>query len=104
MITTTATADTITYTMIIDGEQVSHLDITADHRIVANVETLPAHRGRGYASQLWVAANADGECYHAIEHHRTAEGDAFAQAVGGETADDADDYCEHCCICTGDAE
>jgi hypothetical protein len=101
-ITRTEQADTITYALVIDGETVSHLDITTGTRVVANVETATGHERRGYARQLWEAANAEAEVLHAQMHHRTAEGDAFAQAMGGETADETTDYIDVCCICTGD--
>lgn len=101
MIKRTEAADTITYAVIIDDETVSFLDIDATTRKVTNVETEEAHRGNGYARQLWEAANDEAECFHALEHHRTPEGDGFAQAVGGETIDEDDDYIDECCICTG---
>jgi len=101
-ITRTEQADTITYALVIDGEQVSYLAVTAEHRVVENVETASGHERRGYARMLWEHANAEAEVLHAQEHHRTAEGDAFAQAMGGESADEATDYIDVCCICTGD--
>ena len=39
---------------------------------------------------------------HALDHHRTEEGDAFARAMGGETIAPETDYIDVCCICTGD--
>ena len=58
-ITRTEQADTITYALVIDGETVSHLDITTGTRVVANVETATGHERRGYARQLWEAASAE---------------------------------------------
>ena len=102
MIPTTTTATEITYDYMIDGESVSTLTLDAGTRLVLNVETARDHQRNGYARALWAAANADATCYHAIEHHRTDEGDAFANAVGGETIDPADDFEPSCSICTAD--
>lgn len=105
-ITRTETTSTITYAAIIDGAVVSFLDIDATTRKVTDVETADGFTRRGLASSLWAAANAEGECFHAVEHHRTAEGDAFAQAVGGETIDAALDIVAECyvCMCDDDDE
>lgn len=100
--TRTEQADTITYAATIAGEQVSFLDIDATTRKVVNVETVAAHQGEGLARMLWEVANAEAECFHALEHHRTDEGDAFARAMGGYTIDEDDDYIAECGICTGD--
>lgn len=101
-ITRTETAETITYAAIIDGIEASFLDIDATTRMVTNVETLTAYTRRGFARSLWAAANAEAECFHAVEHHRTPEGDAFAQAVGGETIAPELDHIDVCSICCAD--
>ena len=98
----TATADTITYTATIDGTEVAWLTITADNRIVENVETRTDYQRQGIASHLWAVANADGEAFHALEHHRTAKGEAFANSVGGETIDNEAGFVAVCGVCTGD--
>ena len=98
-ITRTEQADTITYTAAIDGAEVSELVIDSGTRKVVNIETLTAYRGQGIARSLWTAANAEAECYHAVEHHRTDEGNAFAQAVGGETIAPELDHIDSCYIC-----
>ena len=103
-ITRTETAETITYAAIIDGIEASFLDIDATTRKVTNVETLDAYTRQGLARSLWVAANAEAECFHAVEHHRTPEGDAFAQAVGGETIAPELDVIDVCFICCGDLD
>lgn len=102
--TKTQTSGTITYSIVIDGKIASHLDIDATTRKVTNVETFAGFERQGYARALWEAANAEGECFHALAHHRTADGDAFAEAMGGDEIDAADDYIDVCCICTGDME
>lgn len=98
-ITRTTDAGEVTYSLTIDGAVASFLVIDAETRMVWNVETVAAHLGEGFARTLWEAANAEAECYHALDHHRTAEGDAFAQAVGGETIDETTGYVAECCIC-----
>jgi hypothetical protein len=99
-ITRTEQADTITYTARIDGTDASELVITADRREVANVETRRDYQRRGLARLLWDAANADAQCFHALPHHRTDEGEQFATAVGGDTIDEQAGYQPACCICT----
>lgn len=103
-ITRTEQADTITYTAMVDGADAADLVIWAATREVANVETSRAYQRQGLASALWTAANAEAECFHSLEHHRTPEGDAFAHAVGGETVSTEDGYQAECSICTGDDE
>lgn len=98
-ITRTEQADAITYTLVIDGEEVSELVITADSRWVLNVETARGHERQGYATQLWEHANAEAEVFHALEHHRTAAGAAFADAVGGDTIDAETGYVSVCGVC-----
>ena len=103
-ITRTETTETITYAAIIDGIEASFLDIDATTRKVTNIETLEEFARQGLARSLWVAANAEAECFHAVEHHRTPEGDAFAQAVGGETIAPELDIIDVCFICCGDLD
>ena len=103
-ITRTETTDSIRYSMMIDGTEASFLLIDAGTRKVENVETLTTYARQGLARSLWVAANAEAECFHAVEHHRTPEGDAFAQAVGGETIAPELDIIDECFICCGDLD
>lgn len=103
-ITRTETTDGIRYSMMIDGTEASFLLIDADTRKVAYVETLTTYARQGLASALWVAASAEGECFHAVEHHRSPQGDAFAQAVGGETIAPELDVIDVCSICCGDLD
>lgn len=99
-ITRTEQADTITYTAEIDGERVAFLIIDTATRRVCNVETAAAHQREGHARSLWEAANAEADCFHDLDHHRSAEGDAFAHAVGGETISDEDGFESACWTCT----
>ena len=103
-ITRTETTDSIRYSMMIDGTEASFLLIDAGTRKVENVETATTYARQGLASALWAAASAEGECFHAVEHHRTPEGDAFAQAVGGETIAPELDVIDVCFICCGDLD
>jgi len=89
-ITRTEQGDTTVYAMVIDGEIVSHLDILTATRVVANIETFAGWERRGFARALWEAANAEADVLHAQDHHRTPEGDAFAEAMGGDVMDDED--------------
>lgn len=99
-ITRTEQADTITYTAWVDGTDAAELVIQASTREIANVETRSAYQRQGLARALWTAANIEARCFHSLEHHRTAEGDAFALAVGGDTIDEQAGYQAECCICT----
>ena len=103
-ITRTETTDGIRYSMMIDGTEASFLLIDADTRKVVNIETATTYARQGLARSLWDAANAEAECFHAVEHHRTPEGDAFAQAVGGETIAPELDIIDECFICCGDLD
>jgi hypothetical protein len=69
--------------------------------VIANVETREDRRGEGLARSLYEAAPAqiDG-IVHDLPAHRTPEGDAFAQAVGG---DDATECTIDHCVCSIDA-
>lgn len=69
-----------------DGDQViGALYITKDTTEVAQVEVIPARRREGIATALWEQATTElGEIFHAYEAHRTTEGQAFAEAVGGD--------------------
>lgn len=72
---------------IVDADGIaSELYITVEHLEVAQVETRKDRRFEGLARELWDAANAQlGEVFHSLPAHRTPEGDAFAEAMGGET-------------------
>lgn len=92
----------ITYTAIIDGTEAAFLAITAATRKVSNVETMPTYRRQGLARTLWQAANAEAECFHDLDHHRTEEGDIFAHAMGGRTISDELGHEDECFVCAGD--
>lgn len=57
--------------------------------MIMNVEVREDRRGEGLARALYEAAEAQlGTIYHVPAWGRTPEGDAFADAMGGETLDD----------------
>lgn len=93
---------TVTFALTVDGERVSFMLIDAATRKVCNVETANGFERRGFARSLWVAANAEAECFHDMEHHRTVEGGLFAEAMGGRTISDELGHQAECCICAGD--
>ena len=68
----------------IDGQVAGSLYVTLDTQEVAQIEVTPEHRRQGIATQLWEQATSEMEIFHAYEAHRTEEGQAFAEAVGGE--------------------
>jgi len=98
----TEQADTITYTALIDGIDAAELVIWTGTREVANVETRRAYQRQGLARALWEAANAEAECFHSLDHHRTPEGEAFAHAMGGDTISDEAGYQATCIVCAGE--
>ena len=69
-----------------DGGIASELYVDMDRLTVVNVETRSDRQGEGLASSLWEAASAQFDILHDLPAHRTYEGNAFAEAVGGESA------------------
>jgi len=75
-----------------DGDIASELYVAMDTLIIANIETAPAYRREGIATALFAAAEARlPQVLHARPEHRTEYGDAWADAVGGDTEDHEDD-------------
>lgn len=64
---------------------VAELYVSTDRGEIMNIETRQDRRGEGLARALYTAATATMPVYHAPVGHRTEEGDAFANAVGGPT-------------------
>jgi|SRR5690606_36107550 len=77
-----------------EGDRVvGELYVSVDRGEIMNIWVDPARRGEGIARRLYEAATAQMTVYHAPPAHRTPEGDAFARAVGGPTAEyDCDCY------------
>lgn len=61
------------------------LYVSIDRHEIMNIEVRNDRRGEGLARALYKTAYAEIGIYHAPVAHRTPEGDAFAEAVGGET-------------------
>ena len=87
-ITTTTTDTEITYTMIDEGVAVGEL-IAHTTGLILNVEVTTDRQGEGIARQLFEYADAEQGLYHIPSWGRTEDGDGFAEAMGGDTMDDA---------------
>src|SRR5690606_12150820 len=80
------------------GQVIGELYVSVERGEILNIWVDPARRGEGIARRLYEAATAQMTTaqmtvYHAPVAHRTPEGDAFARAVGGPTAEyDCDCY------------
>jgi hypothetical protein len=83
------------WSMVIDGETVSELWVEIATGEIAQVETPRQHRRNGYAAALYRQAAKEIAIYHAPASHRSPEGDAFAEAMGGPVAE-----CPAHCYCT----
>ena len=72
-----------------DGERIGELYVDMDREIIMNIEVHEDRRGEGIARALYEAADAMlTNLQHAPAAGCTPEGLAFAQAMGGEVADD----------------
>lgn len=65
----------------------AELYVSIDRHEIMNIETRKDMRGQGLARRLYTAAHEQVGIYHAPIGHRTDEGNAFAEAVGGPVAD-----------------
>ena len=75
-----------------DGERIGELYVDMDREIIMNIEVIESRRGQGIARSLYEAADQMlDHLKHAPAGGCTPEGLAFAQAVGGEVADDMDE-------------
>jgi hypothetical protein len=72
------------YETVESDRVIGEMLVNAD-RIIQNIEVNEDRRGEGIARALWDYANAESPVLHQVEHHRTWEGNAFAEAVGGDT-------------------
>lgn len=82
------------------GQVIGELYVSVERGEIMNIQVDAARRGEGIARRLYEAAAATMTVYHAPEAHRTPEGDAFARAMGGPTAE----YDCDCYGCTADEE
>lgn len=79
---------------------VAELYVSTDRHEIMNIEVRADRRGEGLARALYETAAREMPIYHAPAAHRTAEGNAFALAVGGDTLS----YDCDCYGCTYDPE
>jgi len=77
---------------------VAGLWVNLDTREVMQIEVRADRQREGLATALWNAATRISTVLHAPASHRTPEGDAFAQSVGGDSVP-----CTFGC-CTDDEE
>lgn len=73
------------WTLTLDGETAAELWISTETGEIENVETKPGHQRQGYAAALYRQAASEIQIFHAPESHRSVEGHAFAEAMGGPT-------------------
>lgn len=76
------------------GALVAELYVSTTTSEIMNIWTAEDRRGEGLARAIYDTASTQMTVLHAPVAHRTPEGDAFAEAVGGETA-------EYDCDCAG---
>ena len=78
-----------TWTIADEDGTAAELYIERTANMIMSVEVREDRRGEGLARALYEAAEAQlGTIYHVPAWGRTPEGDAFADAMGGETLDD----------------
>lgn len=84
-----------------DGDLIAELYVSTERLEIMNIEVDEAHRGEGHARRLYETADAQMPICHAPPGHRTYEGSAFAEAVGGPTVEP---YPCDCYACTYEDE
>lgn len=87
---TTGTDNGLSYTRweMTDGDAfVGMIDVHTSG-LILNIEVANAYRGEGHARTLYETAAAEVALYHVPAWGRTPEGEAFAEAMGGDTMDD----------------
>lgn len=65
----------------------AELYVSVERHEIMNIETREDMRGQGLARRLYTTANEQVGIFHAPVAHRTEEGNAFAETVGGPVAD-----------------
>jgi GNAT superfamily N-acetyltransferase len=65
----------------------AELYVSTDRHEIMNITVRPDRRNEGLARALYETASAAMDIYRAPEAHRTPEGHAFAEAVGGDTVE-----------------
>lgn len=67
----------------------AELYVATENRMIMNITVRPDRRGEGLARRLYEEASKTGTIYHVPAWGCTHEGLRFAEAMGGETLDDA---------------
>ncbi|NUU21825.1 MAG: hypothetical protein HOV68_09990 [Streptomycetaceae bacterium] len=70
-----------------DNTLIAELYVSTDRHEIMNIQVREAYRGEGHARHLYDTATDQMDIYHAPVAHRSLEGNAFAEAVGGPTVD-----------------
>jgi GNAT superfamily N-acetyltransferase len=68
-----------------DDTVIAELYVSTERAEILSIDVIEERRGEGLARALYEAATDQMEIFHAPVAHRTAEGNAFAEAVGGPT-------------------
>jgi hypothetical protein len=87
------------WTGTIDGITVAQLWTDLATGEIGNIETTRGHERQGYATALYRHAAARTEIFHAPVSHRSVEGNAWAERVGGPSL-----TCDHTCYCYSPSE
>lgn len=77
------------YAAIDGGVEVGYL-LVHTSGLILNIEVAEDRQGEGIARALYEHADSVQGLYHVPAWGRTPEGEGFAQAMGGETMDDAE--------------
>lgn len=72
----------------------AELYVSIERHEIMSIDVRADRRRQGLARTLYIAATAQMPVYHAPAAHRSEEGAAFAEAVGGEAI-------SYPCTCTG---
>ncbi|MGW7350928.1 hypothetical protein [Streptomyces sp. NPDC054784] len=80
-----ATSNHIWETRDEHGNLVAELYVSTERSEIMNIAVQDEHQGQGHARRLYETASRQMDIYHAPAAHRSPEGDAFAEAVGGDT-------------------
>lgn len=78
------------------GSVIGELYVSTTRGEIMNIEVDEAHRGEGIARALYETAAAQMDVYHAPVAHRSPEGNAFAEAVGGPVVEPYPCDCHGC--------
>ncbi|MFF3324989.1 GNAT family N-acetyltransferase [Streptomyces sp. NPDC002889] len=68
-----------------DGTLIAELYVSTARNEIMNIWVAEDHRGEGHARALYETATDQMDVFHAPAAHRSPEGNAFAEAVGGES-------------------